>query len=198
MRRPPVIATIVVLLAVAAMIGLGMWQLQRRAWKEAMLARFAVAEQITTPLVVTGDDLPRDAGYRHVQWTCPETSADQVVGGRNINGRSGWAHVVLCIHRSGEVATLLPVVIGWSFSVAPVKWTGGLLTGVAVPGIKTGVVLPRKADWHIVADPPLSGLVANARPDPREIANNHFSYAIQWFFFAATALIIYLLALRKR
>ena len=204
MRRPPLIATLVVLLAVAAMIGLGVWQLQRRAWKEAMLARFAAAEQIATPLVVTGDDLPQNAGYRHVQWSCPETSADQVVGGRNADGRSGWAHVVLCIHRSGQVATLLPVVVGWSFSVAPVKWTGGLLTGVAVPGIKTGVVLPpqtaqsRNADWHIVADPPLAGLVANARPDPRDIANNHFSYAIQWFFFAATALIIYLLALRRR
>ena len=204
MRRPPLLPTLVVLLAVGAMIALGVWQLHRLAWKEAMLARFATAEQISAPLVVTGDTLPRDAGYRHVQWTCPQTSADQVVGGRNIAGRSGWAHVVLCIHRSGEVATLLPVVIGWSFSVAPVKWTGGLLTGVAVPGIKTGVVLPgqtalsRNADWHIVADPPLAGLVANARPDPRDIANNHLSYAIQWFFFAATALVIYLLALRKR
>jgi len=28
--------------------------------------------------------------------------------------------------------------------------------------------------------------------------NNHLSYAIQWFFFAATALVIYVLALRKR
>ena len=186
------------------MIGLGVWQLQRRAWKEAMLARFAAAEQITTPLVVTGDDLPRDAAYRHVQWTCPQTGPDQVVGGRNADGRPGWVHVVLCTHRTGEVATLLPVVIGWSFSVAPVKWTGGLLTGVAVPGIKGGVVLPtpgaqsRNADWHIIADPPLAGLVANAPPDPRDIANNHFSYAIQWFLFAATALVIYALALRRR
>jgi surfeit locus 1 family protein len=204
MRRPPLFATVVVLLAVVAMIGLGVWQLHRLAWKEAMLARFASAERITAPLVVAGADLPRDAGYRHVQWSCPQTSADQVVGGRNADGQTGWAHVVLCTHRSGAGVTLLPVVIGWSVSLAPVQWTGGLLTGVAVPGIKTGVVLPEpgplshNADWHIVADPPLAGLVANARPDPREIANNHLAYAVQWFFFAAIALVIYLLALRKR
>jgi surfeit locus 1 family protein len=148
--------------------------------------------------------LPPDAGYRHVVWNCPESSTDQVVGGRNIDGRSGWAHVVLCTHVAGQVRTIVPVVIGWSFGLAPVKWAGGMLTGVAVPGIKTGVVLPtttalsRNLDWHVVADPPLAGLIANARPDPRDIPNNHLSYSITWFAFAATALIIYLLALRRR
>ena len=204
MRRPPLLATLVVLLAVGMMIALGMWQLQRRAWKEALLTRFAAAEQIAAPLVVTGADLPHDAAYRHVVWACPETGADQVVAGRNAEGRSGWAHVVLCIHRSGADATMVPVVLGWSFGLAPVRWAGGALAGVAVPGPKAGVVLPpgsagpRKADWHIVAEPPLAGLVANARPDPRDIPNNHWSYAIQWFAFAATALIIYILALRRR
>ena len=204
MRRPPLFATLVVLLAVAAMIGLGLWQLQRLAWKEGLLARYTAGAGITAPIVVSGATLPATAAYRHVLWDCPVAGADQVVGGRNVNGQSGWAHVVLCSHRSGTVDTIVPVVIGWSVAVAPVQWAGGNLTGVAVPGIKTGVVLPaaggafHNLDWHVVADPPLAGLVANARPDPREIANNHLSYAIQWFFFAATALIIYLLALRKR
>jgi surfeit locus 1 family protein len=49
-----------------------------------------------------------------------------------------------------------------------------------------------------VAAPPLAGLEANAIPDPAEIPNNHFAYAVQWFVFAATALVIYGLALRKR
>jgi surfeit locus 1 family protein len=30
------------------------------------------------------------------------------------------------------------------------------------------------------------------------VPNNHLSYAIQWFFFATTAVVIYVLALRKR
>ena len=49
-----------------------------------------------------------------------------------------------------------------------------------------------------MATPPLAGLEANAIPDPSEIPNNHFAYAIQWFLFAATALVIYTLALMKR
>ena len=49
-----------------------------------------------------------------------------------------------------------------------------------------------------MADPPLAGLAANARPDPRDIPNNHLSYAVQWFLFATTAMVIYLLALRAR
>jgi cytochrome oxidase assembly protein ShyY1 len=30
------------------------------------------------------------------------------------------------------------------------------------------------------------------------VPNNHMSYAFQWFFFAAAALVIYVLALRRR
>jgi surfeit locus 1 family protein len=35
-------------------------------------------------------------------------------------------------------------------------------------------------------------------PDPRDLPNNHFSYAVQWFLFAATALVIYGIAVWKR
>jgi surfeit locus 1 family protein len=83
----------------------------------------------------------------------------------------------------------------------PVIWPGGGIAGCRA-GAQGGRVRarPRRRalDWHIVAEPPLGGLEPNARPNPREIANNHWSYAIQWFAFAATALIIYLLALRRR
>jgi surfeit locus 1 family protein len=41
-------------------------------------------------------------------------------------------------------------------------------------------------------------LQANAAPDPRDVPNNHLSYAVQWFLFATTAIVIYGLALRKR
>jgi surfeit locus 1 family protein len=198
-KRPSILALSVLLLAVGTMIALGVWQLHRRAWKEEMLARFTAAERVVAPLSVTGAALPDEAAYRRVLWTCPQASPDQVVGGRNAQGRSGWAHVVLCTHRVGEAVTLVPVVIGWSFAVTPVQWAGGPLSGVAVPGPKSGVVLPHGAlDWHIVADPPQAGLIANARPDPREIPNNHLSYAIQWFAFAATAVVIFGLALRRR
>ena len=43
----------------------------------------------------------------------------------------------------------------------------------------------------------LAGMLL-APPDPGDLPNNHLMYAGQWFFFALTALVIYLLALRKR
>ena len=50
----------------------------------------------------------------------------------------------------------------------------------------------------IVADPPLAELGPLAKPDPADLPNNHLAYAGQWFFFALTALVIYILALRRR
>ena len=64
------------------------------------------------------------------------------------------------------------------------------MTGTIAPGAGEAI--------RVIADPPLAGLAANARPDPADLPNNHWSYAIQWFAFALTALVIYGLALRKR
>ena len=78
------------------------------------------------------------------------------------------------------------VALGWSRDPKDPVWNGGVVQGVVAPG-------PR-----LVADPPLAGLQANFRPDPADIPNNHLSYAVQWFLFAATALVIYAIALWKR
>ena len=40
-RRVPVLASLVVIGAVAVLVGLGVWQLQRARWKEGILARYA-------------------------------------------------------------------------------------------------------------------------------------------------------------
>jgi cytochrome oxidase assembly protein ShyY1 len=93
------------------------------------------------------------------------------------------AHVADCLLTGGGKAR---VVLGWSRDPAPAQWRGGEVMGVIAPG-------PR-----LIADPPLAGLAPSARPDPADIPNNHLSYAVQWFLFAATALVIYALALRKR
>jgi len=46
-KRLPVIPTIMVVLAVAAMIGLGIWQLQRAQWKEGLIARYGHAPYLS-------------------------------------------------------------------------------------------------------------------------------------------------------
>lgn len=50
MSRLPVIPTLLVALAVATMIGLGIWQLQRKEQKDAMLSRYESA--VGLPAVV--------------------------------------------------------------------------------------------------------------------------------------------------
>ena len=50
----------------------------------------------------------------------------------------------------------------------------------------------------LVAAEPAAGLTANSRPDIGLVPNNHLAYAGQWFFFAAVAALIYLVALRRR
>ena len=60
------------------------------------------------------------------------------------------------------------------------------------------MIIVNKNRWRIIANPPLAGLSANAVPDPSDLPNNHLAYAVQWFLFALTALVIYFLALRKR
>ena len=62
-----------------------------------------------------------------------------------------------------------------------------------------GFVAPGADDEvRLIASPPMAGLAANARSDPRDMPNNHLAYAVQWFIFAAMAAVIYVLAVRKR
>ena len=51
---------------------------------------------------------------------------------------------------------------------------------------------------RLVAASAPPGLEPSALPSLESIPNNHRFYAVQWFLFAAIALVIYVLALRKR
>ena len=60
-RRLPLIPTIIVAAAVLTMIGLGVWQLRRAAWKDALLARYEAAQSlppIAFPTAPIGEELP--------------------------------------------------------------------------------------------------------------------------------------------
>ncbi len=183
-QRIPILPTIVVLLAVAVMIRLGFWQIDRLHQKEALLARYAGAATSSADV-----PFPRDAAaaepllYRHSTVDCTAVNGVSVIAGQSDRGEPGMAHTARCALSGGGSAL---VVLGWSRDPAPADWHGGRVAGTIAPG-------PR-----LIADPPLAGLAPNGRPDPSEIPNNHLAYAVQWFLFALTALVIYALALRKR
>ncbi|MDR7102441.1 SURF1 family cytochrome oxidase biogenesis protein [Croceicoccus sp. BE223] len=186
-RRIPFVATLIVLCAVATMIGLGVWQLERRQWKEALLVRYADA--LADDAAVTWPTDPRQYAstyFRRSTVTCASDVKLSAMAGRNAAGEAGWVQIAECRNDGGALAA---VQLGWSRDPAPVAFAGGAFAGR---------IAPYGSSVRLVADPPMAGLEANAAPDPREIPNNHLAYAVQWFFFAATALIIYVIALRRR
>lgn len=185
MKRIPILPTLIVLVAVAYMVHLGFWQLDRLKQKEAMLARYQAALSDKGVHPWPNDDIA-PLGYTRLRLDCRSSGDAAPQAGRNAQGQSGWAQVAVCTVPDGGHAR---VVLGWSASPASVRWSGGIVTGT---------YLPRGEEVVVIADPPLAGLAPNAKPDPRDIPNNHLAYAVQWFLFAGVALVIYALALRKR
>lgn len=177
--RWPLIPTIIVLAAVATMIGLGIWQLGRMGEKAELLARYesAASEAGEAAFPQKGDGA--EVWFRRSRLDCGEPVKIEAVAGTSARGQKGWVQRATC--PTGAI-----VDIGFSRDLATPDWTGGEVTGLIAPG-------PR-----LVADPAVAGLQAMARPDPADLPNNHLAYAGQWFFFAITALIIYVLALRRR
>lgn len=183
-RKVPVLATLLVLAAVATMIALGFWQLGRKGEKEALIARYesAIALSSEAPWPTNEAEVERSL-YRVATLTCTRVLEQRTTAGRSTTGLAGLAHTARCALPGGGEAT---VVLGWSPDPREVAWQGGTVTGVVAPG-------PR-----LVAMNPAPGLQPIARPDPRDLPNNHLAYAGQWFLFALTALVIYVLALGRR
>ena len=184
-RKLPILPTAVVLIAVGIMLSLGVWQLERGAAKTQMLGRYETARvtsaEVSWPTTAEGAE---QSLYRRSRLLCVKVTERQSIAGRNAKGDAGIAQYAQCFLPDGSLAK---VVMGWSRDPHDQgHWTGGAVRGIVAPG-------PR-----LVADPPLGGLSANALPNPSEVPNNHMSYAVQWFLFAGTALIIYAVALRRR
>lgn len=188
-RKLPLIPTFLVGLAVAVMIGLGIWQLQRRAEKDALLATFHAAAgkpPIGWPAIPPKEPLPL---FRHATGNCLQVAGFRTAAGQNRNGEPGYLVIADC--RTGAEGPGLAVELGWSKNPNAGKaYRGGLVSGVIAPD--------KLSRMRLVASTPGPGLVASAPPSPDTIPNNHLSYAIQWFLFAGIAVTIYWLALRQR
>lgn len=198
----PVIPTLVVALAIAAMTGLGVWQLDRRAEKEAAIARYAGNRELPVmafPRPPIGDEYL----FRRASAMCLEVTDWIEQAGRAENGAKGWRHIAEC--RTGVEALTVKFDMGVSTApgVTPV-WNGGEVTGSITQAPDSTPLLaslfgkrpPRPL--MLVSETPAPGLAESARPDPSSVPNNHLAYAVQWFLFALAAAVIYVLALRWR
>lgn len=204
MIRWPVIPTIIVALAVATMIDLGVWQLQRKAEKEAQIALYSVNQRkaaITYPLVGPVAD---DVMFRKSSANCAEVISWQTGSGKDSRGRSGIRYIAECKSSMAEGPGLLVLAGVADRPDLKPEWTGGIVSGLIVTEPDTRNLLEKALGKDHVLRPMLiategvSGLRAASQPKPQDITNNHLAYAVQWFLFAAAALVIYVLALRKR
>ena len=189
-RRLPLVPTIIVAAAAALMIGLGIWQLQRARWKDALIAQYAAAQKLPPMAWPTAQlrevQLPL---FRYATAVCLRPVARHAVVGENLRGEPGYVQVIDCATGPSEPG--MSVQLGWSKDPnAKFGWSGGPVSGIIAPD--------RRTRMRLVADGAPPGLEQSAPPSLSSIPNNHRSYALQWFSFAAIALIIYALAVRKR
>lgn len=224
-RRPGL--TVAVLLSLAALVALGSWQLQRRAWKEAVIARVEAAR--TAPAQPIATLLPQGAAeldFRNATADCPGlATAPYVRLYAIVDGRPGWRLISACPLPGGRYDALLVdrgfapdgagVAPPVSASTEVVRVTGPLRAAEAagrltpgpreglwfsrdVAGMAAALGVQRAAPVVLTATTPApAGVGLTAAPLPGEIANRHLEYALTWFGLAA-ALVVFYVALLFR
>jgi cytochrome oxidase assembly protein ShyY1 len=203
MKKSPILPTIIVALAVAVMIGLGMWQLQRRAEKEAAIAMAAAnpgKPAISFPAL---PPVSRELLFRPSAVTCLRVAGWRTEAGRAADGSTGYRYIAECVTGAEGPGALVVMGVTPRPDVKP-GWTGGRVAGwlseepdhrplIARIGGKAPPLRPM-----LIARQAATGLKPAAPPSAADVPNNHLAYAVQWFLFAGIAVIIYIIALRRR
>lgn len=202
MKRLPVLPTIVVGLAVLAMLALGVWQLQRRGEKAALIARYGANLNLPPMAYPQLAPVPPEAMFRKARVQCLRVAGWRTEGGRTPGGQAGYRHIAECVTGAEGPGALIDMGVS-ADPAQKLGWNGGIVDGLittepsheSLIGRLFGNPTPLRP--MLVADVPAPGLAASTPPDPAAITNNHLAYAVQWFIFAGVALLIYGLALRR-
>jgi surfeit locus 1 family protein len=222
-RRIPLLATLMTVVAVAVLCGLGTWQIQRLHWKENLLAQIAAAREAgpREVTVINFDDAPLYAQL-HGHYV---SGARFLIGPRTYDGAAGY-HIVMPLMTDGGRAVLVNrgwVPEGQQDSVAAPSGAvtvTGMLRDLDPGNIFTPPNAPEKNTWFRFDLPlmaaaakigVLAPLVMYAESETPESAslqpvraalawsppNNHLQYAVFWFAMAAALLVIYILRFWK-
>ncbi len=219
--RRLLLPTLVTLAMLLVLLGLGTWQLERLAWKTALLARFdAVAAGPALPVT------PMPDAYAKVAATGRFDHGREALVGIELRGDTLGAHLVTPLLREGAPAILVDrgwvpferrtavahpegeaTVTGW---VRPREAAGWFAPADDVPGrrfytydpttIGAALGLTSVVPWTLIAL--AEGPESAALPQPTQGLprpnNNHLGYAITWFGLAAGLVGVYLVWLRRR
>lgn len=202
MSRLPLIPTIIVALAAAAMIALGVWQL-RRADEKAVVLKTLAANQSRPPIAFPSIPIGDELLFRKASAFCLSVTGWTTQSGRDAKGNSGWRKIAQCRTGAEGPGFQVQLGIGNDPNGNP-AWKGGKVSGFishapnANPLIVSMLGGGGPKTLMLIADAPPPGLRPNAGPDLSAVPNNHLAYAVQWFIFAGVAVAIYLVALRRR
>ena len=195
MKRVPILPTLIVLLAVAGMIALGLWQLlDRLPQKEAYLAQLAANP--ARPVIAFPLFPDESLLFRRAEADCRPPVTIRRAGA----GAAGFRLIATCSVPQGSTQ----VQLGTTHDPrAETRWPGGRVTGYVAHAPDSRSLIQSAFDHRpqammLVADTPAAGLEANPSPDIDAVPNNHLAYAVQWFLFAAITAIIYALAVVRR
>lgn len=221
--KPQFWPTVFTVPAIVVMIGLGIWQVQRLLWKNALIAE--ISAKIEAPVI----DLPindidsETLDYRHVRLTGTFDHDKEIyLVAHSLRGNLGY-HILTPMHL--QDGRWVIVNRGWvpqnlrDGASRPEGQLKGVvtLTGVARKAQKQGWLVPdndpANNTWFYV-DPRQIGaalgidvlpivVVADKTDVPGiyplggqvriTIANNHLSYAITWFSLALVLAVIYVI-----
>lgn len=213
-RLFPLAPTLTVVVLLAVLVSLGLWQIDRMHQKEAMLARYqanSAAAPAPLPLRI---ERPEDFAFRRVLLACVFEGEARLSPGASPAGKAGQHVYALC--REAGRGERVVVDLGWQPMQAAAPVVAGLeahVQGVARPWFGHTMVERLSGSARVSPESfgggapvapvfvqaervaPLAGSVfPEVRPSPvrpEAIPNNHRSYAIQWFLFALTLLVIY-------
>ncbi|RYY23937.1 MAG: SURF1 family protein [Sphingomonadales bacterium] len=198
MPRFPLIATLIVGLAIAIMIALGVWQLAvRLPEKEAQLAQ--LAGNPAKPAIAFPRFPDDTLLFRKASGFCVQPVSSQLIGA----GGAGFRFIVEC-RTGGLEGPGMMVQLGTTRDpMAKPVWKGGEVSGRISHAPDSRSMLATLFDktpkrLMLIADTPSPGLTANSTPDISSVPNNHLAYGVQWFLFALVAGVIYVLALMWR
>ena len=202
MKRVPVWPTLIVLIMLATLVGLGVWQLQRRAWKADLIAQLEAAP--SAPLLEPGDFLAAMQGRKSIQYRRAELPCSpgtvlpyDLKGGSSASGTSGYLVLVSC--RPNRKAPDIVVAAGWTWRPDAVR------VPITVDTVFTGLIIENpygdaagRPRFMLIPDTAVPPLQPSRLPTPQDLPDNHLSYAGQWFGLALALATIYGLWLRKR
>jgi surfeit locus 1 family protein len=188
-RRLPIGPTLFVLLAVPVMLALGYWQMFVRApWKDAVLTQLAANS--SAPVIALPQRLSGALAFRRVEVRCASLISQGIGGAAaSATGAPGFRHLALCEPVGGE-----PVLVSLGVARDP-----KLMVQVPRQGRHIGRLVPRSGmpAYLLVSETPLPPLLAETPPGIATIPNSHRSYGLQWWLFALSLSVIYLLYVRR-